>query len=58
MKHDKSLREVWEWKDEVYKEIKNLDSKALINYFHQQTKDITKKYNLHLKKINPSISPT
>ena len=56
MKHDKSLEEVWKWKDEVYKETRGLHGEDLINYFRQQAKDIQKKYNLHLKRTAPSNS--
>lgn len=56
MKHDKSLQDVWKWKDEVYKDIKNLHGEDLINYFRQPSKDFQKKYNLRLKRIDPSVS--
>ncbi len=56
MKHDKSLQDVWKWKDEVYKEIKGLRGDNLINYFRQQSKNIQKKYNLRLRRVNPSVS--
>ena len=58
MKCDKSLREVWGWKDEIYKEIKNLSGKELVNYFRQQSDAMQKKYNLRLRKIRPSVSST
>ena len=51
MKYDKSLQDVWKWKDEVYKEIKGLHGKDMINYFRKQSKDIQKKYNLHLQRV-------
>lgn len=56
MKPDKSLQEVWRWKDEVYKEIKSLHGKDLIDYFHQQSKNLQEKYSLHLKHIDPSMA--
>ncbi len=56
MKPDKSLQDVWKWKDEVYKETKGLNGEDLINYFRQQSKNIQRKYNLHLKSFSPSIS--
>ncbi len=58
MKYGKSLREVWDWKDEIYKEIKGLSGKELIDYYHKQADAIQKKYNLRLKRIRPSVSST
>jgi hypothetical protein len=30
MKYDKSLLEVWEWKEKVYQEVKNLSAKEYV----------------------------
>jgi hypothetical protein len=35
MKVSKALKEVWEWKDAVYNETKDMDRKEVVKYFHK-----------------------
>jgi len=50
MKVDKSLQEVWEWKEKVYQETKNLSVKETAEKMRRETEELTKKYNLQFKK--------
>lgn len=54
MKVDKSLQEVWEWKDSIYEETKHLPLKEFVKKMKKDVEEIHKKYNLHLKRLNPS----
>ncbi len=54
MKVDKSLQEVWDWKEKVYEEIKGLSTKEKIANFRKTSEDFCKKYGLKLKTLHPS----
>lgn len=47
----KSLEEVWEWKEAVYKETKNLSLKERISYSNQNLTKIVKEFNLEIKTL-------
>lgn len=49
MKVDKSLKEVWEWKDLVYEETKNLSMEEKINKIKKDAERILKENKLDLK---------
>lgn len=49
MKVDKSLQEVWDWKDALYEETKNMTMKERIKYLNEKGEEIEKKYNLNLR---------
>lgn len=51
----KALMEVWEWKDEVYKEIKNKTFEEKQRYFEEGLKEAVKLINGRLLK-NPDGS--
>lgn len=53
MKVDKSLQEVWEWKEKVYEETLGLSTKEKIANFKKTSEDFCKKYGLKLKTLNP-----
>lgn len=53
MKVDKSLQEVWEWKEKVYEEMKGLSNKEKIIRFRKASEDFCKKYGLKIKKLRP-----
>ena len=42
MKVDKSLREVWEWKDKVYEEMKHLSTEEAARKIHEDVQQIKK----------------
>lgn len=54
MKVDKSLQEVWDWKEQVYEETKGLSTKEKIANFRKTSDDFCKKYNLKLKRLHSS----
>lgn len=49
MKIDKSLVEVWEWKDKVYEEIRTFSGRELQEHLEKTVKDVEGKYGLKLK---------
>jgi hypothetical protein len=51
----KSLLEVWEWKDEVYKDIKNKTFEEKQKYYEEGLKEAVRLVNGKLKK-NPDGS--
>lgn len=52
MKVDKSLQEVWDWKDFLYEETKHMTMKERIRYLNTKGEDIERKYNLRLRKTD------
>ena len=52
MKADKSLQEVWKWKDKVYEETKGLSIKETTQKIHLEAEKAKKKYKLKLRKLN------
>ena len=54
MKVDKSLQEVWDWKDKVYQETKHLPVREAAKKIHEDVQQIKKKYGLELKTLHPS----
>jgi len=51
MKVDRSLQEVWEWKDEVYRQTKHLSMKQTARKIHEDAQEIKKKYGLSFKRL-------
>lgn len=54
MKVDKSLQEVWDWKDKVYEEMKHLSVRETARKIHEDVQQIKKKYGLKLKMLHLS----
>ena len=54
MKVDKSLQEVWDWKEKVYEEMRGLSSKEKIASFRKASEGFCEKYGLKLKKLQQS----
>lgn len=52
MKIDKSMQDVWDWKDKVYEEGKGFSVKEAAEKIRKETEMISKKYNLNLRKIS------
>ncbi|MFH0926628.1 MAG: hypothetical protein V1872_13520 [bacterium] len=52
MKVDRSLQEVWDWKEDVYEETKGLSIKEKIISFKKTSEEFCKKYGLKLKKFH------
>ena len=50
MKIDKSLQEVWDWKDAIYEKTKHMSFDERMAYRKKRAKEIENKYNLHLRK--------
>ncbi|MBU0694458.1 MAG: hypothetical protein KKC11_07325 [Candidatus Omnitrophica bacterium] len=53
MKVDKSLQEVWDWKEKVYRETKHLSIREALDKIHEDAQQIKKKYGLNLKTLHP-----
>lgn len=53
MKIDKSLQEVWDWKEKVYEEMKGFSIEEKITSFRKTSEDFCKKYGLKLKRAHP-----
>ena len=54
MKVDKSLQEVWDWKEKVYEEMRGFSVKEKIASFRKASEDFCKKYGLKLKTFHPA----
>lgn len=54
MKIDKSLQEVWDWKDKVYQETKHLSMKESVMNIRKGAEQFCKKYGLKLKTFQPA----
>lgn len=52
MKVDKSLQEVWDWKDSLYEETKHMTMKERIRYLNTKGEAVERKYNLRLRKAD------
>lgn len=51
MKIDKSLEEVWKWKEKNYEETKNMSIEEIIEKIKNNAQKISQKYGLNLKII-------
>ena len=49
MKVSKALKEVWEWKDAIYEETKDMDRKEVVRYFRKDVDRVLDK--MGYKKI-------
>lgn len=54
MKVDKSLQEVWDWKEKVYEEMRGFSTKEKIASFRKTSEDFCNKYGLKFKKLQLS----
>lgn len=54
MKVDKSLQEVWDWKEKVYQETKHLSLKDTVESIRKGAEDFCKKYKLRLRILRPA----
>lgn len=52
MKIDKSLKEVWSWKDEIYKETKEITMEERVKMIKENATKIKQRYGLQLKIVN------
>jgi len=52
MKIDRSLQEVWEWKDKCYEEYKDKTSGEMLELINKNAEEFKKKYNIKLPVIN------
>ena len=51
MKYDKSLKDVWDWKQKVYEESKGRNIREFVSNIEKKVKVIRRKYKLNLKRI-------
>lgn len=52
MKTDKSLEEVWRWKEKIYKETKDMSMEERVRRIKENASRINQKYGLELKSVN------
>ena len=50
-KYDKSLMEVWEWKDKVYQDFKDLTIEEYVKRVRKESDAILAKYGIKLKRV-------
>jgi vacuolar-type H+-ATPase subunit E/Vma4 len=50
-KYDKSLVEVWEWRQKVHDELKGLTNEEYVKRVREQADTILAKYNIKLKRV-------
>ena len=55
MKIDKSLQEVWDWKDKIYDETKSLNTREFVSAIAKEARETESKYKLDLRKFAKSI---
>ncbi|MBI5195286.1 MAG: hypothetical protein HZA10_03070 [Nitrospirae bacterium] len=51
-KYDKSLIEVWEWKEKVYHDVKDLDAKEYVRKIKNDADKILAKNQIRLKAVS------
>ncbi len=51
-KYDKSLIEVWEWKEKVYNDVKDLDAKEYVRKIKNDADKILTESQIKLKAIS------
>lgn len=58
MKVDKSLQEVWDWKNAVYEETKDMTAQERRVYSRKNYEEIKKKYHVELRKAGVPLKHT
>ncbi len=54
MKIDRALEEVWNWKDIIYEERKNLTMEEIVKLIEENGEAIEKKYGLKFRDVRYS----
>jgi hypothetical protein len=52
---EKSLEEVWIWKDAVYNDTKNMTKEEELNYFKEKTDSFLKSFGFRKKAVSGKI---
>ena len=52
MKIDKSLEEVWTWKEKIYQETQNMSMEERVKKIKENALRINQRYGLNLKIVN------
>jgi hypothetical protein len=52
---EKSLEEVWCWKDAVYNDTKNMSKEEELKYFKNKTDNFLKSFGFRKKKVSGNI---
>ena len=52
MKIDKSLEEVWEWKEKIYQETRNMSIEERVKKLKENALRINQRYGLNLKTVD------
>ena len=56
-KYDKSLVEVWEWRQKIHDELKGLTNEEYVKQVREQADAIRAKYNIKLERIEARKDP-
>ena len=49
-KDDRALKQVWQWKDEIYQQTKGMSVKEFVKFAHKRAVEFHKKYKIRLTK--------
>jgi hypothetical protein len=52
MQTDKSLEEVWNWKEKIYQETKGMSMEERVRRIKENASRISQRYGLNLKIVN------
>lgn len=52
MKAEKSLQEVWEWKEEVSMDTKDMGFEERLAYDKKNLEELEKKYHIRLRRVS------
>jgi len=52
MQTDKSLEEVWKWKEKIYQETKGMSMEERVRRIKENASRISQRYGLNLKIVN------
>ena len=52
MKYDKSLEQVWKWKDSIYNRVKGIAVKKQLEFISKEAKKVEEKSRIRLKKVS------
>ena len=55
MKYDKSLEQVWKWKDSIYNRVKGMTIKKQLEFISKEAKRIEEKSRIRLKKVSGHV---
>ena len=51
-KYDKSLEQVWKWKDSIYNRVKGMAIRKQLEFISKEAKKVEERSRLRLKKVS------